>query len=239
MPPSPALSPRSADGESGNERHDVRRCSGWSPQTLRVLHVRRCPRRSRRRRQHGTPDLQHRFTARWTFDGRGRPPRPPRWADAAGAARRSRAAPHAAPVRERYDWDYLWMVAFTVLLFFRPQDQIPGLAAAPPVGIDRDRRPRGDGRPPPPARAADREGERGSRRRGRPRRHHRPHAAVFDLAGRVAARVQRHLRQDHPDLRADDQHDHLAEARAADDVDHDSRVERTSPATPSSTTCAA
>src|SRR3954463_16326141 len=29
--------------------------------------------------------------------------------------------------RERYDWDYLWMLLFTALLFFRPQDQIPGL----------------------------------------------------------------------------------------------------------------
>jgi len=35
----------------------------------------------------------------------------------------------AAVVRERYDWDYLWMLAFTALLFFRPQDQIPGLEA--------------------------------------------------------------------------------------------------------------
>ena len=35
----------------------------------------------------------------------------------------------AAAVRERYDWDYLWMLAFTALLFFRPQDQIPGLEA--------------------------------------------------------------------------------------------------------------
>jgi len=31
---------------------------------------------------------------------------------------------HAAMVRERFDADYLWMVAFTALLFFRPQDQI-------------------------------------------------------------------------------------------------------------------
>jgi len=30
----------------------------------------------------------------------------------------------AAIVRERFDADYLWMVAFTALLFFRPQDQI-------------------------------------------------------------------------------------------------------------------
>src|SRR3954469_8048425 len=32
-----------------------------------------------------------------------------------------------AAIRERYDWDYVWMLAFTALLFFRPQDQIPGL----------------------------------------------------------------------------------------------------------------
>jgi O-antigen ligase len=37
------------------------------------------------------------------------------------------AAVDAAPVRERYTWDYLWLVAFTAVLFFRPQDQIPGL----------------------------------------------------------------------------------------------------------------
>src|SRR3954469_13288737 len=34
-----------------------------------------------------------------------------------------------AAFREKYDWDYLWMLAFTALLFFRPQDQIPGLEA--------------------------------------------------------------------------------------------------------------
>lgn len=34
---------------------------------------------------------------------------------------------HARQPRERYGWDYLWMVAFTALLFFRPQDQVPGL----------------------------------------------------------------------------------------------------------------
>src|SRR5688500_5713279 len=32
-------------------------------------------------------------------------------------------------VRERYDWDYLWMLAFTALLFFRPQDHFRPLAA--------------------------------------------------------------------------------------------------------------
>ena len=36
---------------------------------------------------------------------------------------------HVAAVRERYDWDYLWMLAFTALLFFRPQDHVPGLGA--------------------------------------------------------------------------------------------------------------
>jgi O-antigen ligase len=39
-----------------------------------------------------------------------------------------RATTAVAAVRERYDADYVWMVAFTFLLFFRPQDQIPGLA---------------------------------------------------------------------------------------------------------------
>ena len=46
------------------------------------------------------------------------------------APRRSvaeRATPTVAAIRERYDADYVWIVAFTVLLFFRPQDQIPGL----------------------------------------------------------------------------------------------------------------
>ena len=47
-----------------------------------------------------------------------------------GAARLAQAAKQQiAVVRERYDWDYLWMLAFTTLLFFRPQDQIPGLGA--------------------------------------------------------------------------------------------------------------
>ena len=47
------------------------------------------------------------------------------------ARRRSvaeRATTTVAAIRERYDADYVWMVAFTLLLFFRPQDQIPGLA---------------------------------------------------------------------------------------------------------------
>src|SRR3954471_13579497 len=42
----------------------------------------------------------------------------------AAASRVTRAF---AAIRERYDWDYLWMLLFTALLFFRPQDQIPGL----------------------------------------------------------------------------------------------------------------
>jgi O-antigen ligase len=41
------------------------------------------------------------------------------------AAARSRVT---AAIRERYDWDYLWMIAFTAVLFFRPQDHIPALA---------------------------------------------------------------------------------------------------------------
>jgi O-antigen ligase len=32
-----------------------------------------------------------------------------------------------AATRERYDWDYLWMLAFTTLLFFRPQDHVKAL----------------------------------------------------------------------------------------------------------------
>lgn len=48
------------------------------------------------------------------------------------AARRApiaRVSTALAAIRERYDWDYLWMLAFTALLFFRPQDQIAGLDA--------------------------------------------------------------------------------------------------------------
>ncbi len=37
------------------------------------------------------------------------------------------AARARSGARERYDWDYLWMIAFTTVLFFRPQDQIPGV----------------------------------------------------------------------------------------------------------------
>src|SRR5258705_2204059 len=40
-----------------------------------------------------------------------------------------RASRAAAAVHDRYDWDSLWMLAFTTLLFFRPQDIIPGLGA--------------------------------------------------------------------------------------------------------------
>jgi O-antigen ligase len=45
----------------------------------------------------------------------------------APAAAAAKPARPAAPLRDRYDWDYLWMLTFTALLFFRPQDQIPGL----------------------------------------------------------------------------------------------------------------
>jgi putative inorganic carbon (hco3(-)) transporter len=34
---------------------------------------------------------------------------------------------HLASARERYDWDYLWMLAFTALLFLRPQDHVAAL----------------------------------------------------------------------------------------------------------------
>jgi O-antigen ligase len=49
-----------------------------------------------------------------------------------GAVRRGATRPVAralAAIRERYEWDYIWMLVFTALLFFRPQDQIPGLEA--------------------------------------------------------------------------------------------------------------
>jgi O-antigen ligase len=49
---------------------------------------------------------------------------PPRASRYAAAKRRV-----AAAVREHYDWDYLWTIAFTAVLFFRPQDHIPALAA--------------------------------------------------------------------------------------------------------------
>jgi O-antigen ligase len=45
----------------------------------------------------------------------------------AAASPFARITRHVAAVRERYDWDYLWMLAFTALLFFRPQDHIPGV----------------------------------------------------------------------------------------------------------------
>jgi putative inorganic carbon (HCO3(-)) transporter len=38
-----------------------------------------------------------------------------------------RASRRIAGVRERYDWDYVWMLAFTALLFLRPQDHLPAL----------------------------------------------------------------------------------------------------------------
>lgn len=40
---------------------------------------------------------------------------------------RATAKALAAAARDRYDWDYLWMLVFTALLFFRPQDQVPPL----------------------------------------------------------------------------------------------------------------
>ena len=46
-----------------------------------------------------------------------------------GASTLARAKRQMSAVRERYDTDYLFMLAFTALLFFRPQDHIPGLGA--------------------------------------------------------------------------------------------------------------
>ncbi|HEV8345620.1 MAG TPA: O-antigen ligase family protein [Vicinamibacterales bacterium] len=42
-------------------------------------------------------------------------------------SRLARIKKHLAATRERYDWDYLWMLAFTTLLFFRPQDHLQAL----------------------------------------------------------------------------------------------------------------
>ena len=50
--------------------------------------------------------------------------RPP---SAAPVSRVARITRHLAATRERYDWDYLWMLAFTTLLFFRPQDHLQAL----------------------------------------------------------------------------------------------------------------
>src|SRR5262249_45601436 len=48
--------------------------------------------------------------------------------DRAAKAVATQARRTMASARERYDAAYLWMIVFTALLFFRPQDQIPGLA---------------------------------------------------------------------------------------------------------------
>jgi O-antigen ligase len=67
---------------------------------------------------------------RLTFNvrgGSGQPVVAGRVGRAATASPAAAAAVDTTPVRERYDWDYLWLVAFTAVLFFRPQDQVPGL----------------------------------------------------------------------------------------------------------------
>jgi O-antigen ligase len=46
---------------------------------------------------------------------------------AAPVSRLARIKKQLAATRERYDWDYLWMLAFTTLLFFRPQDHLQAL----------------------------------------------------------------------------------------------------------------
>jgi len=52
-------------------------------------------------------------------------PRASRLAPVASGLTRLRT--QIATARERYDWDYLWMLAFTALLFFRPQDHLQAL----------------------------------------------------------------------------------------------------------------
>src|SRR5206468_8188516 len=64
--------------------------------------------------------------------------RPSRRGSLVAAGRTAPAAPkapsslarvrrHLARARERYDWDYLWMLTFTALLFLRPQDHVVAL----------------------------------------------------------------------------------------------------------------
>ena len=47
---------------------------------------------------------------------------------AAASSRKAAARSRVAAIRERYDWDYLWMIAFTAVLFFRPQDHFAALS---------------------------------------------------------------------------------------------------------------
>ena len=51
---------------------------------------------------------------------------------AATSSRKAAVKRRVAAIREHYDWDYLWMIAFTAVLFFRPQDH---LAALRPVHL--------------------------------------------------------------------------------------------------------
>src|SRR6266704_7155314 len=53
--------------------------------------------------------------------GRGAPPgaKPP--------SRLAHVRRRLARARDRYEWDHLWMLAFTALLFFRPQDHVRAL----------------------------------------------------------------------------------------------------------------
>jgi O-antigen ligase len=47
---------------------------------------------------------------------------------AAAPARKAAVKERVAAIRDRYDWDYVWMIAFTAVLFFRPQDHFPALS---------------------------------------------------------------------------------------------------------------
>jgi putative inorganic carbon (HCO3(-)) transporter len=60
---------------------------------------------------------------------RGTEPQPIREPRRTPAPRPANPAASIAGVRERYDWDYIWMLAFTAMLFFRPQDHFPPLEA--------------------------------------------------------------------------------------------------------------
>ena len=74
----------------------------------------------------GRPQL---VVGRRPVDVQARPPVEAAGRPAAGARIAAAKTRVAAIVRERYDWDYIWMLSFTALLFFRPQDHLPGLTA--------------------------------------------------------------------------------------------------------------
>ena len=58
------------------------------------------------------------------FVGSGPDAPPPR---ATASSRKAAMKRRVAAIREHYDWDYVWMIAFTAVLFFRPQDHLAAL----------------------------------------------------------------------------------------------------------------